>query len=138
MPNQFIIPLVLAFDLLIGATVVGLILRYTWKPLERSFPAREPSEPFVVRKFQSFEIGYASFGFSVHVTIDDNCLHLTPAWIIRRFGMKPMSIPWEAIQPLPESYSRQKRTKVKISKQTITGPKWCFELVARPTQTKDS
>ena len=136
MPNQFFIPLVLAFDLFVVATVVGLLVRIAWKPLERSFPVRQPSEPSYRRKFQTFCIGWVNFGSCIHVVMDDRYLHLTPIWLLGRVGMKPISIPWDAIDPLPASTFGRKTARVQIGIQKITGPKWCFELIMRRSQTK--
>ena len=135
MPNLVIIPMVMAFDLLVAATVVGFLVRRSWKPLEKDFPARQPSEPSVSRTFQSFAIGMANYGWSIHVVLDDDYLHLKPIWIIRQFGLNPISIPLDAIKPLPDLQSGRQFKKVLIGKQTITGPKWCFALVTEPAQT---
>ena len=136
MPFQFLIPLIIVFDLLLAATVVGLIVRSSWKPLEVFFPAQVPSDTSYGRKFQSFSFGLVNYGFSIHVVIDDEFLHLTPIWIVSQFGLKPISIPWEAIEPLPTTKSAIRTLRVKIRKQTVIGPKWCFELIAMPPQAQ--
>ncbi len=130
MPNQIIIPLFVACELFVALTIVSLIVRASWKPLEADFPARQPNTASYGRKFQSFAIGLVNYGYSIHVVIDDECLHLRPIWLVSRFGLKPVSIPWEAIQPIKYAKSTRKTMRVKIRKQTITGPKWCFELIA--------
>ncbi len=136
MPNLLFIPLVIAFDLFVIATVIGLLVRIAWKPLERSFPVRQPSEPSYGRKFQTFCIGQVNFGGCIHVILDDDYLHLTPVWFLGRLGMKPISIPWDAVQPLPASILSGKMARVQIGKQKITGPKWCFELIMQRSQTE--
>lgn len=134
-PNLFIIPSVIVMALLIVAAVVGLIVRRVWKPLEAFFPAQQPMEPSIGRRYQSFKIGNVNLGFSIHVRIDDNYLHLRPAWTVNWFGLKPVSIPWDSIHAVPNSVLKQHKTKVKIRKQTITGPKWCFGLGMQSPQT---
>jgi hypothetical protein len=138
MPNHFLIPVIIAFDFLIAVTVIGLLFRNSWKPLEVQFPAQVPSEASYGRKFQSFSIGLVNFGFSVHVIIDDRFLHLTPIWIVSRFGMKPISLPWDEVQILTTPKPTAKMVKVKVRKQTITGPRWCFELLYQGSQTEES
>jgi len=137
MPIQFIIPLIIAFDLLVAATVVSLLFRISWKPLEPHFSAQPPSETSYGRKFQSFSIGPVNYGFAIHVIIDDQYLHLSPAWIVSRFGLKPISIPWNAIQPLSPTMPTGKTARVQARKQTITGPEWCFELLYSSPQTQE-
>ncbi len=135
MPISFLIPIIIAFDLLVAATIISLLFRSSWKPLEIHFPAQTPSETSYGRKFQSFSIGLVSYGFSIHVVIDDQYLHLSPAWIASRFGLRPISIPWEAIQPLSPTLPIGNTAKVLVRKQTITGPKWCLELLYNSPQT---
>jgi hypothetical protein len=135
MPNHLLVPVIIAFDLLIAATVIGLVLRNAWKPLQLHFPPKIPSETSFERKFQSFAVGLVNLGFSIHVIIDDQFLHLSPIWILRRFGLKPISIPWEEIRTLSPTLPTTNMVKVKVRKQTITGPRWCFELLYRSSQT---
>ena len=136
MPFQVLIPLIVAFDLFIAVTVIGLVVRSSWKPLEAVFPARRPSDASFGRNFQSFSFGLANYGFSIHVVIDDEYLHLSPIWFLSKLGMKPISIPWDAIEPLSTRWLAGKTTRVRIRKQTVVGPKWCFELLFQNPETK--
>ena len=123
------------FDLFFIAIIVGTIVRKTWKPFEVLYPAQEPLDQHTGRRFQSFSIGMVGLGMSIHVVIDDEYLHLTPAWFVRVFGLKPVSIPWDEIEPIPAKFSRGKYAKVSINQQKVTGPRWCFQLVLEPAQT---
>jgi hypothetical protein len=138
MANLWIVTSFLIIDLLIVMSLVAVALQSSWKPLEREFPAQLPSEPALSRRYQSFSIGWVNYGFSIHACIDDNYLHLTPIWFILRFGISPVSIPWAAIRPIRPIRQLGSFVKVNVGKQTICGPKWCFELVIRESELEKS
>jgi hypothetical protein len=115
------------------AAIVVLILRVTahsWNSIASRYPASEPATDALRREFQSFRIGAINLGFSVHVIADESRLHLRPAWILRRLGGRPASIPWEEIRPLQPSPLGGRFAR--IAGKTITGPRWCIDL-ADPT-----
>lgn len=128
--------------LLVGAIVVGDVILvgvviYGVSAGLRSFsarwPAREPGAGAVRREFQSFKIGIVGLGWSVHVAVDEDHLHLSPAWLARRVGMRAMSIPWEAVTP---GRSLLGGREVEVDGMVIRGPRWCLELAERSSASR--
>jgi hypothetical protein len=107
--------------------ILWAIVRFGWAPIHKRFPAREPGADAVRRPFQSFRVGVMNLGFSIHATADEHHLHLEPAAYLRRFGARPVSIPWEEISVEKRSRSGRWIT-VKVDKWTIMGPAWCLAL----------
>jgi hypothetical protein len=73
-----------------------------------------------------------NFGGCVHLTVDEACLHIEPAWLIRRVGGKSMSVPWEAIvleKPLAEG---AKRGVARIGASRVQLPAWALKLATPP------
>jgi hypothetical protein len=125
-----IVLLVLVFVAVDFAVVGGVIYAATSELREFSskYPPHEPRPNAIRKEFQSFKIGIVGLGGCIHVAVDEDFLHLSPAWVARRFGMKPMSIPWERIEPKGPFFGR---FRVTIDGTMISGPKWCFELLER-------
>jgi hypothetical protein len=130
MPPWGIVAITLGVAAIELAVVMGIIVpalvRGSWGTLERRFPPRAPAPDAVRREFQSFSFGMLNLGSSVHVAVDGECLHLFPAWLARRLGCGPMSVPWEAIRPLGPGAFRT--SKAMIGATRVTGPAWCLEL----------
>lgn len=122
-------------QLILVWTMIGFIFRKLWSGIAKDFPPREVIEPSIYRPFQSFEINAMSLGSSVHVSLDDECLHLRPAKLVRWMGLTPISIPWEQIEIDQAAVPKIKRRffpnmiKARIGKHKIVGPRWCFEMV---------
>lgn len=91
------------------------------------FPAKEPRPDAVRREFQSFKIGIVGLGGCIHVAVDEDFLHLSPAWFARAIvRMKPVSIPWDKIESKGPRFGR---FRVQVENTTIVGPTWCFEVL---------
>ncbi len=93
--------LVFAFilaDVLVIGAILSIVFRRIWQPWVEKYPPQAVTEPSHTRKFQSFAVGQMNLGGCVHVTLDDRFLHLQPARPLHGLGLKPISIPWEAIQ----------------------------------------
>ncbi|MFN0134315.1 MAG: hypothetical protein ACKVW3_17515 [Phycisphaerales bacterium] len=135
-PTTFI--LVGAFvlmDLIIASLVIRAVMNASVVPLARRFPPRPVLERHVRREFQSFKFGLMSLGGCLHVTADSQHLHLAPAWFARRFGMTPMSIPWDAIEL---RRVRRSTATVRINAMpglNVLGPRWCLEIARPPDET---
>ncbi len=114
---------------IVGALLAGL-KSGTWDPLTKKFPPRPVVEPSERRDFQSFAFDMFNLGFCIHVTIDEHCLHLHPAAILRWTGATPMSIPWDAIE-LKDKPDRKWGLKARVHKTTVKGPTWCMKLAAK-------
>jgi len=105
--------------------------------LHRLFAACPPHTPLpgaIHRRFQSFSIGIVNLGGSIHVSADSDHLHLNPAMLVRWFGMKPVSIQWEAIavDPVKRSFTNAATIRIDGASWTMRAPRWCLEL-ARPS-----
>ncbi len=121
---------VVIFDIVL---VVGLV-RAGWGDLPSKFPAVPAAENGVTKNFQSFRIGLFNFGFAIHVTVDEQHLHLAPAKVLRWLGARPASIPWDRIAL--EKAGRRWST-VKIASHRIWGPSWCLDLAGEEAPTSD-
>jgi hypothetical protein len=132
MPVSTTILLLIAFawcgvSFLMAYLIVKAMVDGVWNKLARDHPAVEASPDAVRREFQSFRLNMLNLGLSVHVTVDDAHLHLSPAAIIRRVGAKPMSIPWEAIEVEGHGFTRSSM-KAKVGSVSLYGPAWCLSL----------
>ena len=103
------------------------LMHFLWRPVHERFPGREPDGDAITKRFQSFRLGIMNLGFSIHVAVDENHLHLTPAGYLRVFGARPLSIPWESIAIQKRSRSKRWIT-AKVDRWTVVGPAWCLEL----------
>lgn len=125
--------------LIAGATLleVGLVyvlLRATigssFGKLSRAFPFQQPAASAVRRNFQSFRFGLVNAGFSVHVAVDEDHLHLMPAAILRWSGAQPASVPWSQVELKGKVGSFR---HAKVGGVDLYGPRWCLDL-ASPTE----
>ena len=134
--TPFVIAILAGF-LVMDAVIVALILRataFSWNGLAGAHPAVDPAPDAIRRGFQSFSIGAINLGFCVHVLVDEERLHLRPAWILRVMGGREVSVPWESVDlagnaPFGRRFAR-------IGGKTLTGPRWCLDL-ADPTGARD-
>lgn len=120
--------------LLIDAIVVFTIVRaaaFGWNRFAVDHPPTEPLEPSETRRFQSFSIGMINLGFCVHVTVDEQRLHLTPILPMRWAGLRPASMPWEAIDLRPPGWRKRWRTARLGPGLDLHGPAWCLQLAER-------
>lgn len=114
--------------------VVTTLIRSLVAPLQelaKQFPAREPAAQAVRREFQSFRFGMMDAGWGIHVAVDDQHLHLSPARLERMFRVPAMSVPWAHVKLVKRG---ERRTKVRVEgekeKVEIIGPTWCLELAS--------
>ena len=109
------------------AVIMWAIIRFGWAPIQKRYPPQAPGNGAVRRACQSFKIDLLSFGYAMHVTVDEIHLHLEPARILRWVGAHSVSIPWSEITLQKRSRNGRWIT-VKADKWTIQGPAWCLEL----------
>jgi hypothetical protein len=114
-------------DLVVVGALFSHLRSSMWKPLSDAFPARPPAADAVRKEFQSISIGVFNLGLCAHLTVDDDCLHIDPAALLRWFRMTGMSIPWEAVR-LRKRSRFFKQVTVRIRNADITGPSWAFGL----------
>lgn len=115
--------------------VVPRFVRTGWGTWHGAFPAREPAPGAVRRGFQSFSVGLVNLGLCVHVAVDEEFLHLSPALLARGLGLRAVSIPWSAIEMKGTFPIRQRRAT--IHGVTVFGPAWCLDLAGRPGPAGD-
>lgn len=127
-----ILGIIIAVDaVLIPSLLYGMISGY-WQPIYKKHPATEPLPGAVARNFQSIRIELFNLGYCVHLTIDEQHLHIAPAWLLRVVGARTISLPWEAMQI--KKLGKRWGT-VKIGSTQITGPAWAFELAKTGAQS---
>jgi len=119
------IALLVGLILLIDSVVVGSIfyaVSQTMRDLSSKFPPMEPLPDSVRRRFQSFKIGLINLGWCVHVAVDERYLHLTPTRLARWFGVRAMSVPWEAIEVVGKA-AFGSSIRVRIAGEEILDPR---------------
>ena len=126
---------ILAFcvvDLMIAGLVVRAIVGGVFSALADKHPAVDPAADAISKRFQSFSSGLANLGYSVHVAVDDQYLHLTPVKPIRALGARAASIPWSAVRPVGDKPGKKWST-VKVGMTQLKGPTWALGLAFEPT-----
>jgi hypothetical protein len=132
MQGVIIAIIVLAFVSL-DALIVWALFRHflvgVWGPLAGKFPRVPEADGAVRRDFQSFSFGLFNLGYCVHVTVDEDHMHLDPALFLRVIGARAMSIPWERIE-LRSRPREQGYLKARVDQQDFRGPAWCLRLAS--------
>ena len=103
-------------------------MRWLWNPVMAPYPPVEPAAYAERRSCQSFSVGLLNLSLSIHAAVDDNFLHLTPASLLRIFGARGASIPWNACEPSKKAVLGTH--SVTINGNIINGPAWCLEPFA--------
>jgi hypothetical protein len=136
MPAQWIVFIILFMlaDLALAFLIIRFAVRRCWGPLPERYPESDPAPDAVTRNFQTFRVGLVNLGWCVHVSVDDEFLHLRPASFIRKLGGKGMSIPWDRVFVKKSAGSRA--TAI-VDSLAIDGPSWCLEL-ADPPDSSDA
>lgn len=125
-----ILAIFIPIDLLVVGSILYGTIHVAWNGFAEKHPPRPIADDAVRRRRQSFKLGVLNLGWSLHVAVDDACLHLEPVRWLARIGMKPASVPWDAITPQGRVFGG--RAKVRIGHETLIGPRWCLELAAPP------
>ncbi len=128
MTITLVIGIVVSLAVLEIATFVTVI-KLGWGPLPRDFPATEPGDDAVWRRYQSFRLGFVNTGCCIHVAADEQYLHLVPLKPLRALGGRPASIPWDAIRIEKRSPDGRWIT-AQVGRHTLRGPSWCLELAS--------
>lgn len=122
----WVIIIVVLADLVFVPFLVFALVRGMWSPLADRHPAQPIAPDAVRRNFQSYKIGLMNLGGMLHTAVDERYLHLLPAAVGRWARMRPVSIPWEAIQPVRRRGRRY--AEVKIGTDRVIGPAWALDL----------
>ncbi|HRQ73665.1 MAG TPA: hypothetical protein PLU35_11615 [Phycisphaerales bacterium] len=131
MPGHVVLIVVLvivAVDLILVPLILRAFVASSWGPISARYPAVAPLPDAVRRNFQSFKVGMANFGFSVHVAADSAHLHLMPTLLMRWSGMKPASVPWEAVRAEGRPGRMYAKVRIDGQSQVVTGPAWALSL----------
>jgi hypothetical protein len=120
----------------IDLMIVGAVMTFLASMLNdmaRRFPARAVlggvgGSGAVRKEFQSIRVDMYNLGGCVHLTVDEACLHIEPAWVIRRVGGKSMSVPWEAIVLEKPLSARASRGVARIGGSRVLLPAWVLRL----------
>ena len=123
--TALVIMVIVGFEAILLFFLIPVIVRSSWGDVAGKHPPVEPAPDAVRRRFQSFQCGLLSMGWCVHVATDESYLHLTPALLMRIFGTKPTSIPWEAIDRVT---GKGRYRTARIGRTEIKGPAWCLAL----------
>lgn len=126
-----LVGLIAFVDLGVLPIIIYAMVNGSWGELERKFPARPLGNEAVRRDFQSVHIDLCSFGGSVHIAVDETCLHILPTKFLRWFKAGPISIPWEAVESVEPSWPR-KYMKARVAGKKITTPRWALEMAIPP------
>ncbi len=131
MPGHAVLIVVLvivAVDLILVPLILRAFVASSWGPISARYPAVGPLPDAVRRNFQSFKVGMANFGFSVHVAADSAHLHLLPTLLMRWSGMKPASVPWPAVRAEGRPGRRYAKVRINGQPQVVVGPAWALSL----------
>lgn len=121
------VPVTIVGSVVLGVGVLAIVLRLSWHPHTRAYPAQTPAADAVRRNFQSYRIGLLNLTCMIHTAVDDRFLHLMPAKLLRWLGAQPFSVPWSSIRIL-------KRSRIgdwiaaEVDGRRIFGPAWCLKL----------
>lgn len=132
----WVIVAVCLFDLLFVPLLVAAVVSTTWSPLADRYPGQPPEPDAVRRNFQSYKIGILNLGMMVHTAADERHLHLLPAALGRWMRMRPVSVPWEAIEPV--RLRGKKYAEVRIGAESVTGPAWALGLAFGESAGEDA
>ena len=128
---QAAIPVIL-FVILFPPIVMWFVLRLTWIPMARRYPAKPQAPDAVVNKSQSFVFGrFGGFNNCVHIAADEKYLHLIAPSIFRLLGAAVISLPWDSMREVKPS-AWPGMTRARIDGTSIAGPNWCMKLAAAP------
>jgi hypothetical protein len=124
-----ILALVAVEIMVVGLVVPALVSSSGLRDLIFKHPAVPPLPGAVRREFQSFSFGLVNLGFCIHAAVDEQRLHLEPAWLARRVGIsRGASIPLELVRVKPGSRPGSRYVKATIDGVECAGPRWCLDL----------
>lgn len=121
-------------DLIIIGTVFNLAAGSA-RAIGEKFPAKPVRPDAVRREFQSVSVGMGNWGGSYHLSVDEQHLHMEPAWLMRKLGVRMASVPWADVRRTKSALPRRGRGEATIAGETVRLPVWALELAQEPTQT---
>jgi hypothetical protein len=110
----------------VDAVVASLIFyaaTSSLRPLRENCRPAPPALDAEHRRYQSFSIGMYSLGWSVHVALDRDYVHLTPIVPVRLLGAPELSIPRRDIRV---DHVSKGVARARVHGVEIVGPEWCL------------
>ena len=110
--------------------VLLIFFKNKWNVLAEAFPSVDVLPDAVTKRNQSIGLDWFNLGWCLHITADEQYLHLVPSRLMRLFFRVNtcLSIPWHAMEHLS---SGRTYSKARIGRNRITAPKWCLDLAMR-------
>ena len=120
--------IVIAVVVLVNIPLAAPLVWVGWNRMTGPFPPRPRGANGVRREFQSIAIDIFSYGYCVHLTADEECLHVEPVLLLRSLGVKETaSILWNA---MTIKAAGRWSLKVRADKIDLQLPVWCRPLIA--------
>ena len=126
-----IIPLMIGAFVLLNAIIVGLVFRLAaacFNKISDSHPRVEPLPNSARKNFQTLSIDWCNLGGCVHMTADERHWHLEPSWLVRIFGARPASIPWDQLHDVRLRSLRSFMGTARLGRLSLRAPAWCLRL----------
>lgn len=102
------------------------------RTLAEKFPAKAVRPDAVRREFQSVSVGMGNWGNGYHLIVDEQHLHLEPAWLMRKLRVRMASVPWAEVRRARAPLPRRGRGIATIGGETVRLPVWALELAQEP------
>lgn len=102
------------------------------RTIAEKFPAKAVRPDAVRREFQSVAIGMGNWGGSYHLAVDEQHLHMEPAWLMRKLRVRTASVPWDQVKRARGTLPRRGRGIATIGGETVRLPVWALELAQEP------
>jgi hypothetical protein len=131
-----IVAIILAF-VIAELTIVLIIVRSTLVGVSDvlvRFPKQEPLPAAERRRFQGLSFGLVNLGWCFHLAADVEWLHIEPAWLARRLGVRAASVPWSELGPIG---GRLWWRSGVIAGDSFKFPIWCARAAGRERTTRD-
>lgn len=113
-------------DTVVISALIRSLIGGTWNKMAEKHPFTEPPPEAIRKNFQSLKVGLLNMGWSVHLAVDADHLHLMPAKFFRVMRARPISLPWDA---LVLKSKRKRYSDIKVGMTIITVPTWCVEML---------
>lgn len=135
MPISIIILMIGGFVLL-NLSIVAFVFRLAagcFNKIAEQHPRAEPLPGAARRNFQTLSIDWCNLGGCVHMTADERHWHLEPSWLVRVFGARAASVPWDRLHDVRVRSLRSSMGTARLGRLSLRAPAWCLRLAAPDT-----